>query len=84
MFLILKLKVFKYGVFSGPYFPVFSPNTGKYGPGKTPYLDLFHEVREKTIIYVHHLFFVAVIKTWLAAWSYSLLLLSSGVVELNP
>ena len=24
----------KYGVFSGPYFPVFSPNTGKYGPEK--------------------------------------------------
>ena len=28
----------KYGVFSGPYFHVFSPNTGKYGPEKTPYL----------------------------------------------
>ena len=27
-------KCSKYGVFSGPYFPVsvFSPNTGKYGP----------------------------------------------------
>ena len=24
-----KFTVFKYGVFSGPYFPVFSPNTGK-------------------------------------------------------
>ena len=24
----------KYGVFSGPYFPAFSPNTGKYRPGK--------------------------------------------------
>ena len=22
-------------------FPVFSPNTGKYGPEKTPYLDTF-------------------------------------------
>ena len=34
----------KHGVFSGPYFAVsvFSPNTGKYGPGKTPYLDTFH------------------------------------------
>ena len=32
--------------FSGPYFPisVFSPNTGKYGPEKTPYLDTFHAV----------------------------------------
>ena len=35
-------KVSKYEVFSGPYFPVFSPNTGKYGPEKPPYLDTFH------------------------------------------
>ena len=35
----------KYGVFSGPSFPVFSPNTGKYGPEKTPYLDSFHAVQ---------------------------------------
>ena len=35
-------KMSKYGVFSGPYFPVFSPNTGKYGPEKTLYLDTFH------------------------------------------
>ena len=34
-------KISKYGVFSGPYFLVFSPNTGKYGPEKTPYLDTF-------------------------------------------
>ena len=34
----------KYGVFSGPYFPVFSPNTGKYEPEKTPFLDTFHAV----------------------------------------
>ena len=32
----------KYGVFFGPYFSVFSPNTGKYEPEKTPYLDTFH------------------------------------------
>ena len=25
-------------------FPVFSRNTGKYGPEKTPYLDTFHAV----------------------------------------
>ena len=37
-------KLSKCGVFSGPYFPVFSPNTGKYGPEKSPYLDTFHEV----------------------------------------
>ena len=29
-------------------------------------------------------FFVAIIKTWLAAWFYRLLLLLSGDVELNP
>ena len=34
----------KYGVFSGPYFPVFRPNTRKYGPEKTPYLYTFHAV----------------------------------------
>ena len=34
----------KYGVISGLYFPVFSPNTGKYGPEITPYLDTFHGV----------------------------------------
>ena len=37
-------KVSKYEVFSGPYFPVFSPNTEKYGPEKTPYMDTFHAV----------------------------------------
>ena len=31
-----------HGVISGPYFPVFSPNTGKYGPETIPYLDTFH------------------------------------------
>ena len=30
--------------FSGPYFPAFRPNTGKYGPEKVPYLDTFHAV----------------------------------------
>ena len=38
-------KVCKYGDFSVPYFPVFGPNTGKYRPEKTPYLDTFHAVR---------------------------------------
>ena len=40
----LREKCPKYGVFSGPYFPVFSPNAGNYGPEKTPYLDNFHAV----------------------------------------
>ena len=35
-------KVTKYGVFSGPYFPIFSPNAGKCGPEQTPHLDTFH------------------------------------------
>ena len=34
--------------FSGPYFPVFSPNTGKRGPEKTPSLDTFYAVLEKS------------------------------------
>ena len=38
----------KYGVISGSYFPVFSPNTGKYGPEITPYLHTFHAVLEIT------------------------------------
>ena len=47
-------KLSKYGVFSGPYFPVFGLNTehlsvfrpkaGKYGQQKTLYLDTFHAV----------------------------------------
>ena len=35
----------KCGVFSGPYFPVFSANAGKYGPEKTLYLGTFHAVK---------------------------------------
>ena len=38
-------KVSKYGVFSGPYFPVLSPNTGRYRPEKTPYFDTFYAVK---------------------------------------
>ena len=51
------IKVYKYGVFSGPYFPVSGLNTKiyfvnlhiqskyeKYGPEKTPYLGTFHAV----------------------------------------
>ena len=36
--------VSKYGVFSGPYFPVF-------GPEKTPYLDTFHAVSKITMYF---------------------------------
>ena len=31
--------VSKYGVISGPYFALFSPNAGKYGPEIIPYLE---------------------------------------------
>ena len=34
----------KYEVISGPYFPVFRLNTGKYGSDITPCLDTFHAV----------------------------------------
>ena len=37
MFLLTAWKVSKYGVISGP-------NTGKYGPEITPYLDTFYAV----------------------------------------
>ena len=56
-------KVFKYGVYSGPYFPVFGLNTDmysvnlrfqseyrKYLPEKTPYLDTFHAVGFHNIV----------------------------------
>ena len=42
-----------------PYIPVFSPNTGKYGPGKTSYLDTFYVVSmsiRKTAMLVLNLF----------------------------
>ena len=32
----------KYAFFSGSYFLVLRLNTGKYGPEKSPYLDIFH------------------------------------------
>ena len=35
----------KYGVISGPYFPAFSLNTGKYEQEITPCLDTFHTVK---------------------------------------
>ena len=35
---------------SGPYFPVFGLNTGKYGPEKTPNLDTFDAVIRRKVI----------------------------------
>ena len=37
-------EVSKYGVISGPYFPVVGLNTGKYGQEITPLLDTSHAV----------------------------------------
>ena len=54
-------KVSKYGVISGQYFPVFSPNTGKYGPEITPYLDTFHPVLLSTAkgeLFEEHIFLI--------------------------
>ena len=54
-------KVSKYGVISGPFFPVFglnthipvfSPNTGKYGPEINQQLDIFHAVPLKKILHI--------------------------------
>ena len=42
----------KFGVIPGPYFPVLSPNTKKYGPEIIPYLDTFHAVAILKNIYV--------------------------------
>ena len=44
-------RVSQCGVFSGRYFPAFGLNTeryGKYGPEKTPYLDIFRAVSNIT------------------------------------
>ena len=45
VFALTARKLSKYGVTSGPYFPVFGLNIGKYGPEITPYLDTFHAVK---------------------------------------
>ena len=43
-------KLSKYGVSSGPYFPVSSLYAGKYGPEKTPYLNFFQTVISVKIV----------------------------------
>ena len=45
----------KYGVISGPYFPVLSPNIGKYGPETTPYLDTFYAMNWDGISYTKNI-----------------------------
>ena len=51
------LKVSKYGVIYGPFFPVFGRNAAKYGPEITPYWDTFHAVtgfRQHTMLEKRH------------------------------
>ena len=50
LFFVNVWKLSKYRVIFGPYFPVFSPNKGKYGPEKTPYLDTFHAVWDDKVL----------------------------------
>ena len=50
------MKESRYGDFSGSYFPVFSSNTGKCGPEKTPHLDSFHVAVLRNMVllkYIH-------------------------------
>ena len=60
--MVIALKLSKYGIFSGPYFPVFGLSTeiysvnlrfqSEYGPEKIPYLDVFYAVGSLiTVIY---------------------------------
>ena len=59
--MITAWKVPKYGVFSGPYSPVFVLNTGKYGPEKTPYLDIFQAVDLLPMLFLLVLLFSCVL-----------------------
>ena len=65
-----------YGNFSGPFFPVFGLNTGKFGPEKTLYLNTFHAVEAllndkslNTVLggecYFVHLSFILIVTTYL-------------------
>ena len=49
-------KVSKYRFFSGPYYPIFSPNAEKHGLEKTPYLDTFHAVKVYVNVKPHRFF----------------------------
>ena len=43
------VKIAQIQSFSGPYFPIFSPNTGKYGPEKPRIWTLFAQCRSKKV-----------------------------------
>ena len=55
-------KMSKYGVFSGSYFPIFSPNKGKYGP-------------EKNSVFGHFLRSVCLIPRFADSWIWSVWIL---------
>ena len=46
------------------YLSVFSPNAGKYGPEKTPYLDTFHVVLQSPFLFLQ-MFYIAVFQYFL-------------------
>ena len=48
----------KYGVICGEYFPVFIPNTGKYRPEITPYLDTFTECTEENTTVIQEFYII--------------------------
>ena len=52
------------------FWPVFSPNAGKYGPKETPYLDTFDAV---TIMYVNkkenRIKFIIIAEYYLELWT---------------
>ena len=69
----------KYGVISGPYFPVFGLNTGKSGPEITPCLDTFHAVSWKVTLF--ELFFELLIFNYKHPYFYSLVLVLKNTVH---
>ena len=62
------MKSFQIRSFSGPYFPVFNPNPGKYGPEKTPCLDIFRSLI--TIVLLLFLFYLLQVGYSLIVCSY--------------
>ena len=46
------VRIFPHSHWTRSYLSVFSPNVGKYGPEKSPYLDTFHAVMASTNIYL--------------------------------
>ena len=65
----------KYGVISGPYFPLFGLNTGKCGPEITQHLDTFHAVHYSQRLLSELLIFFTLLicNVWInMAWKFRL------------